>query len=134
MMGMILCNGKEIGVQSGGVARRLWRWPWSVLIAPLLLIGLGPAAIAVAHTPPASSVYGAASRFSLPHPAVARQSPTPPPGPPGEHGDFALLPEVRAGFDGISKAGRALSVRAVVANDGPPIDGRLRLTMRAGGD
>jgi hypothetical protein len=45
-----------------------------------------------------------------------------------------FLPDVSAGFDGITRIGRWLSVRAVVANDGPPIDGQLLLTARSGSD
>ncbi|MCC7372213.1 MAG: hypothetical protein IT306_27610 [Chloroflexi bacterium] len=52
----------------------------------------------------------------------------------GDQGDPAFLPELSAGFEGISKAGRWLTVRAVVANEGPPLDGELRLSMRTGGE
>lgn len=50
------------------------------------------------------------------------------PGPP------SMLPEASAGFDGYTRAGRSLSVRAVVANDGPPLDGQLQLSTRPGND
>jgi hypothetical protein len=59
-----------------------------------------------------------------------------PPRPPPDSSDAAdvhdrsLLPEVRAGFDGLTKAGRWLTVRAVAANDGPPLDGEIRLATR----
>jgi hypothetical protein len=52
----------------------------------------------------------------------------------GDQGDVRYLPELTAGFDGITKAGRWMTVRAVVANEGPPLDGELRLSMRSGGE
>lgn len=52
----------------------------------------------------------------------------------GDQGDLAMLPELSAGFEGISKAGHWLTVRAVVANEGPQLDGELRLSMRTGGE
>jgi hypothetical protein len=51
-----------------------------------------------------------------------------------DRGDPSFLPEVWAGLDGLSKPGRWLTVRAIVANDGPPLDGQLRLTTRAGNE
>jgi hypothetical protein len=51
-----------------------------------------------------------------------------------DQGDPSFLPEVWAGLDGLSKPGRWLTVRAVVANEGPPIDGQLQLTTRVGND
>src|SRR5581483_9567508 len=54
--------------------------------------------------------------------------PTPDP-TPGEQ-DLALVPEVHAGFDGLTKNGRWLLVRVVVANDGPPLTGEIRLAPR----
>ena len=53
---------------------------------------------------------------------------------PDDQGDPSFLPEAWAGLDGLSKPGRWLTVRAVVANDGPPLDGQIRLTTRAGND
>ncbi|MCC6174219.1 MAG: hypothetical protein IT305_02850 [Chloroflexi bacterium] len=49
---------------------------------------------------------------------------------PDDRAASTLLPEVRAGFDGIGKAGRWLTIRAVVASDGPPLRGELRLLVR----
>ncbi|MGE3268629.1 MAG: hypothetical protein AB7P40_07780 [Chloroflexota bacterium] len=51
-----------------------------------------------------------------------------------DEGDLSYLPELSAGFDGLAKAGRWLTVRAVVANAGPLLDGELRLSMRTGGE
>lgn len=54
--------------------------------------------------------------------------------PQEQRGDAALLPEIKGGFEGISKAGRMMTVRAVVANDGPPLEATLRLTSLASGE
>ena len=41
-----------------------------------------------------------------------------------------FLPEVKVGFDGVGKADRWLPVQVVVANDGSPLSGEVRLAMR----
>jgi hypothetical protein len=126
------------------VARSLWRVFRLGLLALLLLTVPGPVAVLTAGLPsPAGSrspweragVRGAgASAYGLPLPlgedwGEGRQAPA-----KDVEGDPAFLPEVWAGFDGLTKAGRWLTVRAVVNNDGPPLDGQLRLTTRAGGE
>ncbi len=57
---------------------------------------------------------------------VAAQSPTP-------ADAERMLPEMRAGFDGLAKAGRWLPVRVTVANDGPSFEGDVRLVTATPG-
>src|SRR4051794_27013256 len=108
MMGGFSCAGKEIQVQSAGVARRLWRGGRCGLMTLLLVMLLGPAMALAARVPAG--------------PAEVRQT-TP---DKSSQGDPTFLPAASAGFDGLTKAGRWLSIRAVVSNDGPPLDGQLR--------
>lgn len=63
----------------------------------------------------------------------ARQNAPPNDGAGGPRGDPTFLPDVSAGFEGLAKAGRWLPIRAVLANDGPPLSGELRLVVRASG-
>lgn len=56
---------------------------------------------------------------SAPPMAAAAQAPRPDP--------ERLVPEVRAGFDGLGKAGRWLPVQVTLANDGPSFSGEVRL-------
>src|SRR6266536_6176761 len=89
-----------------------------------------PAVTAVPNAPTAPNVPTAPN---APRPTA------PPPAPPptsttadtSDTQDRSLLPDIRAGFDGLTKAGRWLTVRVVAANDGPPLDGEIRLATRS---
>jgi hypothetical protein len=109
MMGVNSCASKEIQVQSAGVARRLWRGSRIGWTALLMLAALSPWPVLAAPVLP---------------PSYQR----------ADQGDPSFLPDVSAGLDGLTRAGRWLSVRAIVNNDGPPLDGQLRLTARSGND
>jgi hypothetical protein len=63
---------------------------------------------------------------------VASPAPASSPTDTSDAHDRTMLPDVRAGFDGLTKAGRWLSVRVVTANDGPALDGEVRLATRPG--
>lgn len=119
MMGRFSCVSKEIQVQSAGVARRLWDGGRYGLLALLLVMmpGLAPIARA-ASTGGTDTVH----------------QPTRPGGPQDDQGDPSFLPEAWAGFDGLSKPGRWLTIRAIAANEGPPLDGEILLTTRSGNE
>jgi hypothetical protein len=95
-------------------------------LAVALLVAL-PFALSLAAAAPASQGWASSSAGA---PVRLQQLPS----GRNDQGDVSFLPELSAGFEGISKAGHWLTVRAVVANEGPPLDGELRLSMRTGGE
>jgi hypothetical protein len=145
MMGRYSCAGKEIQVQSANVARRLWHGGRCGFVALLLIMMTGSASVLAAGLPSPSatvrrSTFNAQRAFDVQRSADVQRSTISHLGLDGavyqqaDLGDPSYLPEVWAGLAGLSKPGRWLTVRAIVANEGPPLDGELRIGSRPGLD
>jgi hypothetical protein len=107
-------NSRIVSPPASSAARVL-----AVGVLVLLVALLGPAATSATPAP----AFAQPERG--PSTAVYQQA---------EQAAATFLPDVSAGFDGITRIGRWVSVRAVVANDGPPMDGQLLLSARSGGE
>jgi hypothetical protein len=100
------------------VVGRLWHRCRLGIVALLLVMTIGSAPMQAAFAEQAGDLHQRAGGLY--------QQP--------DRGDPSFLPEASAGFDGLTRAGRWINVRAVVANEGPPLDAQLRLTNRAGNE